>query len=82
MKLEVQTLLESFKGVALASSSQTTSSLFGYLLPIVQDCVVLLNVYHNCPEVVCLVLELYVDLVGAQIVHLVEVQQVNKGRIT
>ena len=66
-------MLESFRGVALASNSQSTPALFSYLLPVIQDCVTLLNVYHNCPEVVYLVLELFVDLVGTQIVYLVQV---------
>ena len=41
--------------------------LFNYLLPVLRDCVALLNVYQNCPDVVVLVLEFYVDLVDSQI---------------
>lgn len=42
-------------------------------MPVLTNCVALLNVYQNCPEVVVLVLEFYVDLVDSQIAFLAEV---------
>ena len=42
-------------------------------MPVLTNCVALLNVYQNCPEVVVLVLELYVDVVDSQIAFLDEV---------
>ena len=42
-------------------------------MPVLTNCVALLNVYQNCPEVVVLVLEFYVDLIDSQITYLDEV---------
>lgn len=73
IKSQIQSLLESFRGVALASNLRNARTLFSYLMPVLTNCVALLNVYRNCPEVVVLVLELYVDLIDSQITYLDEV---------
>lgn len=57
----------------MASNLRNTHTLFNYLMPVLTNCVALLNVYQNCPEVVVLVLEFYVDLVDSQIAFLDEV---------
>ncbi|XP_020623322.1 exportin-4-like [Orbicella faveolata] len=72
IKSQVQSLLESFRGVALASNLRNARTLFSYLMPVLTNCVALLNVYQNCPEVVVLVLEFYVDLIDSQITYLDE----------
>ena len=59
--------------MALASNLRNARTLFSYLMPVLTNCVALLNVYRNCPEVVVLVLELYVDLIDSQITYLDEV---------
>ena len=73
MKSQIQSLLESFRGVALASNLRNAHTLFSYLMPVLTNCVPLLNVYQNCPEVVVLVLEFYLDLIDSQITYLDEV---------
>lgn len=72
VKSQVQTLLESFRGAALATNSRNFQTLFNYLLPVLNVCVVMLSVYQNCPEMVIQVLEFYVDVVDAQISFLEE----------
>lgn len=59
--------------MALASNLCNAHTLFSYLMPVLTNCVALLNVYQNCPEVVVLVLEFYVDLIDSQITYLDEV---------
>ena len=59
--------------MALASNLRNARMLFSYLMPVLTNCVALLNVYQNCPEVVVLVLEFYVDLIDSQITYLDEV---------
>lgn len=73
VKSQIQSLLESFRGAALATNTRNIQTLFDYLLPVLRNCVVLLSVYQNCPEMVVLVLEFYVDVVDAQISFLGEV---------
>lgn len=70
VKCEIQSLLESFRGVALASSTHNTKELFHFILPVLHDSVTLLNIYQDCPEVSVLVLEMYVDVVQSQIAFL------------
>ena len=77
VKMQIQTLLESFRGAALATNIRNIRTLFDYLLPVLKDCVVMLNVYQNCPEMVVLVLEFYADVVDSQICYLDEVSYVS-----
>ena len=77
VKSQIQTLLESFRGAALATNIRNVRTLFDYLLPVLKDCVVMLNVYQNCPEMVVLVLEFYADVVDSQICYLDEVSNVS-----
>jgi hypothetical protein len=70
VKYEIQSLLESFRGVALASSTENTKDLFKLVHPVLRDSVTLLNIYQDCPEVSVLVLEMYVDVVQSQITFL------------
>ena len=79
MKSQIQSLLESFRGVALASNLRNAHTLFSYLMPVLTNCVPLLNVYQNCPEVVVLVLEFYLDLIDSQITYLDEVSTKHVG---
>lgn len=72
VKSQIQTLLESFRGAALATNIRNVRTLFDYLLPVLKDCVFMLNVYQNCPEMVVLVLEFYADVVDSQICYLDE----------
>lgn len=70
VKCEIQSLLESFRGVALASSNDNTKELFHFVQPVLRDSVTLLSIYQDCPEVSVLVLEMYVDVVQSQITFL------------
>lgn len=72
VRSQMQCLLESFRGTALAANRHNASTLFNYLLPVLSNCVPLVNVYQNCPEVVFLVLELFVDVVDSQIAYIEE----------
>ncbi|EDO32428.1 predicted protein [Nematostella vectensis] len=74
IKAEVQSLLESFKGVALAVNAWNVNELFDFLLPVLRDSVTLLSVYHTCPEVAVLVLEFYVNAVEAFVNFLSQTQ--------
>lgn len=73
VKSQIQSLLESFRGAALATNLRNIRTLFNCLMPVLRNCVILLNVYQNCPELVVMVLEFYVDLVDSQIAFLSEV---------
>jgi len=72
VKSQLQSLLESFRGAALATNIRNIQTLFDYLMPVLRNCVVLLSVYQNCPEMVVLVLEFYVDVVDSQLAFLKE----------
>ena len=73
IRSQMQCLLESFRGAALATNLHNAKTLFNYLIPVLSNCVALLSVYQNCPEVVVLVFELYVDVVDSQLAFLAEV---------
>ena len=73
VRSEVLSLLESFRGVAMASGTESARPLFEYMMPLLHDSVVLLNIYQNFSEIVVLVLEMFVDLIDAQITYLNDV---------
>lgn len=57
----------------MAANRHNANTLFNYLLPVLSNCVPLVNVYQNCPELVFLILELFVDVVDSQIAYIEEV---------
>ena len=73
VKSQLQSLLEAFRGAALATNLRNVHALFHYLNPVLRDCVHLLNVYQNCPEMVVVVLEFCVDLADSQVAFLSKV---------
>ena len=77
VKDEVERLLECFRGVAKGSSVRTVSLLFTFSVPVLNDCVPLLDVYHNCPETVEIVLSLLLDVVESQLAYLSKVCSVD-----
>lgn len=70
VKEEVERLLECFRGVAKASSVRSVSLLFTFLVPVLNDCVPLLDVYHNCSETMEIVLSFLLDVVECQLTYL------------
>lgn len=70
IKDEVERLLECFRGVAMASSVRTVDLLFTFLVPVLNDCAPLLDVYRNCPETVEIILSLLFDVVEYQLAYL------------
>ena len=73
VKSQLQSLLEAFRGAALATNLRNVHALFHYLNPVLRDCVHLLNVYQNCPEMVVVVLKFCVDLADSQVAFLSKV---------
>ncbi|KAL3883791.1 hypothetical protein ACJMK2_030022 [Sinanodonta woodiana] len=70
IKSEVIVLLESLCGVAEASRVDNITHLYTFLHPLLEQCVVLLDVYHNYDDVVPLVLELFSEVVNKQLCFL------------
>ena len=73
VKSQLQSLLEAFRGAALATNLRNVHALFHCLNPVLRDCVHLLSVYQNCPEMVVVVLEFCFDLADSQIPFLSKV---------
>ncbi|KAL4233256.1 Exportin-4 [Mactra antiquata] len=63
-------LLESLCGVAKGSRVTNIDNIFDYLLPLLQECVKLLDLYHNYEDVVPLILELLSEVVQKQVCFL------------
>lgn len=72
IKTALITILESLCGVAEGTRIDNLQRLFSFFLPILQDCVRLLDVYHNCEDVVPLIIELVNEVVQKQLCYLGE----------
>ena len=72
-KDEVERLLECFRGVAKATNSKTVFFLSSFLMPILEDCIPLFQLYHNCSETVEILLSLLLDVVESQLGYLSKV---------
>lgn len=59
--------------MAKASSVRSVSLLFTFLVPVLNDCVPLLDVYHNCSETMEIVLSFLLDVVECQLTYLSKV---------
>ena len=75
-KEEVERLLECFRGVAKATNRRTISFLFAFLVPILEDCVPLFELYNNCPETVEILLSLLLDVVESHLGSLSKVSEI------
>ncbi|VDI81588.1 Hypothetical predicted protein [Mytilus galloprovincialis] len=72
VKTQVIDLLESVRGVALGTRVDNLNRIFDFLHPLLQECVKILDVYHNYEDVVPLVLELYSEVIQKQLCFLGE----------
>ncbi|XP_028413585.1 exportin-4-like isoform X2 [Dendronephthya gigantea] len=66
-KEEVERLLQCFRGAAKATDRRNVSFLFSFLVPVLEDCVPLFELYHNCSETVEILLSLLLDVVDSQL---------------
>ncbi|XP_060554653.1 exportin-4-like [Ruditapes philippinarum] len=69
-KEEIIKLLESLCGVAKGSRVNNIDKIYDYLLPLLQQCVTLLDLYHDNEDVVPLIIELLVEVVQKQLCFL------------
>ena len=74
-KEEVERLLQCFRGAAEATDRRNVSFLFSFLVPVLEDCVPLFELYHNCSETVEILLSLLLDIVDSQLGFLTKVGQ-------
>ncbi|XP_061176526.1 exportin-4-like [Saccostrea echinata] len=72
VKTALITMLESLCGVAEGTRIDNLQRLFTFFLPILQECVRILDTYHNCEDVVPLVIELFNEVVNKQLCYLGE----------
>ena len=70
VRQELISVLESLRGITLATDSANADVIFLLMSPYLKEIPVLLQKYANCPEIVELIFELYVDVVQSQIVYL------------
>ena len=68
-------LIESMRGITLATDSKNVEMIFQFLSPYLEDIPSLLEVYANCAEMVELIFELFVDVVQTEIVYLEKVSK-------
>ena len=73
-KEEVERLLECFRGIAKATDRRTVCFVFTFLVPVLEDCVPLFEVYHNCSETVEILLSLLLDVIESQLGFLSKVR--------
>ncbi|CAB4058836.1 unnamed protein product [Lepeophtheirus salmonis] len=59
IRMSIISIIESFIGVVNGSSVITVQQIFLFLQPVLQQMVELLNIYHNYPNIVELILEFY-----------------------
>ena len=69
-------MLESLRGITLATDPENVNLIFQFLSPPLEDSSLLLSEYQNCPEIVELLLQLFVDTVQSLIVYLNKVSMV------
>ena len=79
-KEEVERLLECFRGIAKATDRRTVSFLFTFLVPVLDDCVPLFEVYYNCSETVGILLSLLLEVIESQLGFLSKVSELNFTR--
>ncbi len=58
------------RGITLATDSTNADVIFLFLSPYLEEILILLQKYANCPELVELIIELFVDVVQTEIVYL------------
>ncbi|KAK3098488.1 hypothetical protein FSP39_019964 [Pinctada imbricata] len=75
VKEVIISLLESLCGVADGTRIDNLNRIYNFLMPLLQECVKLLNVYHMCEDVVPLCLELYSEVIQKQLCYLGEVRK-------
>lgn len=63
-------LLESMRGVTLATDSKNVDLIFEFLVTYLRDIPLLLEKYSSCSDVVELILDLFVDVVRTEIIYL------------
>ena len=73
-KEEVERLLECFRGIAKATDRRTVSFVFTFLVPVLEDCVPLFEVYYNCSETVEILLSFLLDVIETQLGFLSKVR--------
>ena len=68
--------LESLRGITLATDSRNVDMIFEFISPYLNDVTYLLEKYANCPDVVELILCLFVDVIKSEILYLQKVSDV------
>ncbi len=58
------------RGITLATDSSNVDIIYQFISPYLQDVLILLQKYANCPEIVELIIEFFVDVVQTEIVYL------------
>ncbi len=71
----MERLLECFRGIAKATDRRTVSFLFAFLVPVLEDCIPLFEVYNNCSETVEILLSLLLDVVESHLGSLSKVSE-------
>uniref|UniRef100_H2ZC64 Exportin-4 n=1 Tax=Ciona savignyi TaxID=51511 RepID=H2ZC64_CIOSA len=71
---EISTILSMYQGVACASTPQNSTLLFSYLSHVLAGCSKLVDVYHNCGNLILLILELFVEVAHKQICYITKTQ--------
>eukprot|EP00794_Sanderia_malayensis_P000268 gene268-890_t len=70
VKQQLISLIETMRGLTLATDSTNVDMIFQFLLPFLQDILILLQKYSNCSDIVELIIEVFVDVVQTEIIYL------------
>lgn len=60
-------------GSAKGTNIQTANSFFNFILPILNECCSLVNVYHNYQQIIELILQLFYEIANDALCFLTEV---------
>ncbi|XP_077977331.1 exportin-4-like [Glandiceps talaboti] len=72
VKREIVTLLSLLKGTVLGTRLDNVSTVFSFSLPLLSESVSLLSTYHNYPEVIVMVLEVFREVANHIICYISE----------
>ncbi|XP_075227002.1 exportin-4-like [Lycorma delicatula] len=71
-RYEVSDVLECLIGSTQGTNIQTANSYFNFILPILNECCSLVNVYHNYQQIIELILELFYEIAHTTLCYLTE----------
>ena len=73
VKQQLMLLLSLLKGVVMGSRVDNVPDLFSFCVPLLNESVALMKTYQNCPEIIEMLLSVFVEVASRQLCYLNEV---------